>query len=805
MNGADLFGFVAAALSGHRLRTLLSMLGVAIGVTAVVTLTALGVGAREYVVDQFASLGTDLLIVVPGKSETTGTLPGLGGVPRDLTLDDAHALTRRVPGVADVAPILLANETISAGERSRNVAVVGTTAEFFDVRRLALHRGEFLPAGDWDRGAPVIVLGHQLAGELFVAESAVGRVVRIGEYRVRVVGVLAELGVNVGINFDDVAILPVASAQRIFDRTSLSRVMVQLAPGSEMAGVERRVVAVLAERHSGDEDFTLITQDALLSSFAAIFDVLTLAIAGIAAISLTVAGIGIMNVMLVSVSERTSEIGLLKAVGVGGARSSPPSCSRRCCCRSPAARSGSSSQRRCSPSSAPSTRPSRRRRRRGRWRRRSPSRSPSARCSASCRRATPPASTRSRRCAVEREPTEMNGRDLAALALGALTGHRLRSALSMLGIAIGIAAVILLTSIGEGTRRYVLDQFTQFGTNILAVNPGKQETVGLPGVLGGTTRKLTIDDAVALTRLPGVERVAPFTFGSARVEHGNLGRQVNVYGATDALPEVLKFGVRQGRFLPPGDPRRGANVTVLGPKLKRELFGDASALGRWVRIGGSRFRVIGVMEPKGQILGFDIDDVAYVPVASGMRLFNVDELIEVDVLFAHGALEQQVAAAVRETLTERHGKEDFTITTQSQMLEVFGNVMNVVTMGVAAIAGISLLVGAIGILTVMWIAVGERRGEIGLLKALGATGAQVLALFLAESAALATVGGAAGVAAGLGLAWVLGVAVPGLPVHTPVGYAVAAILVSLGTGVLSGVLPARRAAGLDPVVALRAE
>jgi putative ABC transport system permease protein len=399
----------------------------------------------------------------------------------------------------------------------------------------------------------------------------------------------------------------------------------------------------------------------------------------------------------------------------------------------------------------------------------------------------------------------MEGRDLASFALAALRGHRLRSGLSMLGIAIGICAVILLTSIGEGTRRYVLDQFTQFGTNILAVNPGKTETLGIPGVLGGTTKKLTLDDAEALTRLPGVDRVAPFALGSARVEYENLGRDVYVYGATDALPDVLKFTVRQGRFLPGGDPRRGGSVAVLGPRLKRELFPEESALGKFVRIGGRRFRVIGVMEPKGQILGYDIDDVAYVPVATAMSLFNVDELMEIDVLFTHGDLEQQVADAVRRTLTERHGKEDFTLTTQSQMLDVFDNVMNLITLGVGAIAGISLLVGAIGILTVMWIVVGERTGEIGLLKALGATGHQILLIFLAESAALATVGGAAGAAVGLALATVLRLAVPGMPVHTPVAFVVTALVVSLLTGVASGVLPARRAARLDPVEALRAE
>lgn len=397
-------------------------------------------------------------------------------------------------------------------------------------------------------------------------------------------------------------------------------------------------------------------------------------------------------------------------------------------------------------------------------------------------------------------------RDLLRLAFGALVSHRLRSVLSMIGIAIGVASVILLTSIGEGTRRYLIGQFTQFGTNIIAVNPGKTKTTGIPGLLGGTTRKLTIDDAVAVSRLSGIEEVVPVVFGTARVEANGRGRSVIVYGATPNIPRAWKFQVRQGGFWPAGDPRRGSQLAVLGPKLKHELFGEANALGRFVHIAGTRFRVIGVMAPKGQFLGFDIDDSAYVPVASAMKLFNLTELNEIDVFYTHAGLAARMESEVRRLLTARHGgTEDFTVTTQAAMLEVFGNVMNVVTLAVGAIAGISLLVGAIGILTMMWIAVGERTSEIGLARALGASRGQVQTLFLTEAAALAVVGGIVGVLAGLGLAALLRLAVPGLPVHTPLSFVAMAVAVSLATGLLSGVLPARRAAALDPIEALRAE
>jgi putative ABC transport system permease protein len=392
------------------------------------------------------------------------------------------------------------------------------------------------------------------------------------------------------------------------------------------------------------------------------------------------------------------------------------------------------------------------------------------------------------------------------MALRALGGQRLRSLLSMLAIGIGVAAVILLTSIGEGARRYVVQEFTQFGTNLLAVTPGKSETIGIPGVTGGSTRKLTIDDALALERLAVVEDAMPVALGQARVEAGERGRSVYVYGATGALPDVWKFGVRQGSFLPRGDPRRGTLVAVLGPKLKRELFGEESALGEFVRIAGTRLRVVGVMEPKGQMLGFDLDDAAYVPVRTAMRMFNLEELYEIEVMFAAGTPAARVEEEVRALLMQRHGgNDDFTIVTQTEMLAVFGKVMDVVTLAVGAIAGISLFVGAIGILTVMWITVGERTSEIGLARAIGATRRQIHRLFLVEASCLAGIGGALGLAIGNGLAGLLRLLVPGLPVHVPFAYVAAGLACSVVTGLVSGLLPARRAAHLDPIEALRAE
>ncbi|WP_243288043.1 ABC transporter permease [Geothrix terrae] len=396
--------------------------------------------------------------------------------------------------------------------------------------------------------------------------------------------------------------------------------------------------------------------------------------------------------------------------------------------------------------------------------------------------------------------------ELLRFALGAVAGHRLRSALSVLGVGIGVAAVVLLTSLGEGTRQYIVSQFSQFGTNLLAINPGKVKTMGLPGVFGGTTHLLTPEDAEALRRLPGVEAVIPVAMGQGRVEFGGRGRSVYIYGVNHELPRAWGVGTAQGSFLPPLDPGRRASLAVLGPKLAREIFGTASPLGQRIRIGSESLVVIGVMEPKGQLLGFDLDDTAYIPVGTAMGLFNLAELQEIDLLASTSEGIPALTGQIKATLMARHrGEEDFTLTTQTEMLDVFGRVIGIVTLAVTAIAAISLVVGAMGILTVMWISVHERTAEIGLLRALGVDGATVQALFFLEAVLLAVGGGVGGLAFGVLVQAVLRTIVPGLPLATPPEAVAAALLMTLAVGAAAGVLPARKAAGLDPIEALRAE
>jgi putative ABC transport system permease protein len=246
-------------------------------------------------------------------------------------------------------------------------------------------------------------------------------------------------------------------------------------------------------------------------------------------------------------------------------------------------------------------------------------------------------------------------------------------------------------------------------------------------------------------------------------------------------------------------------LAVLGAKLYRELYGSLNALGTRIRVGGERYRVIGIMEPKGETIGVNLDDTVYIPAERGLALFNRDGLQEIDVLYRSDAPVDRVVAGVRHILLTRHGGEDFTIITQQQMLDVLGSIINVLTLGVAAIGGISLLVGGVGIFTIMTIAVRERTQEIGLLRAVGARRSAIGRLFVGEAMLLAALGGAGGLILGLAVSELAGWAVPALPTQFSPLYIGLSEAIAIGIGLVAGVLPARHAAALEPLEALRTE
>lgn len=319
MNISDTLRFARAAVSGAPLRTGLLILAMSIGVAAVVMLTALGDGARRYVVEEFSSLGSNLVIVLPGRSETRGFNPGnlVTSTVRDLTVGDAESLLR-VPGVTRVAPILIGTTEINARGKLRETMLVGSNGDFLKVRHLKLAQGRFFTTDTQGRGAAEVVLGALISRELFGGENPLGKSVRIGDRRLRVIGVLTEGGRGMGMTTNDLLIVPIATAQAMFNTNTLFRILIETRSRATVESTKNAVLKAITLRHDGEEDVTVISQDAILQTFDKILGVLTLGVAGIAAISLAVAGILVMNVMLVSVTQRTAEIGLLKALGATG-------------------------------------------------------------------------------------------------------------------------------------------------------------------------------------------------------------------------------------------------------------------------------------------------------------------------------------------------------------------------------------------------------------------------------------------------------------------------------------------------------
>ncbi len=399
----------------------------------------------------------------------------------------------------------------------------------------------------------------------------------------------------------------------------------------------------------------------------------------------------------------------------------------------------------------------------------------------------------------------MRFRDLLQLSLDSAVRARMRSIMLLLAMSIGVAAVIALTSLGQGARRYVANEFQALGTRMVIVIPGRSETGGVsPGMLAGETpRDLTLGDALAVQRLPGVERVAPLVIGSAPASVGALEREAPIMGSSSELMPVHGFKLARGDFLPHGDLSRDSAVAVIGSNIARELFPGREAIGGNLRIGDRRFRVIGVLADQGRMIGMDSQELIIIPVSAAQALFNTESLFRM-LIQAHTRDDMtRVRNATIEAIKLRHqGEEDVTVITQDALLATFDRIFTALTLTLAGIASISLAVAGVLIMNVMLVSVSQRTSEVGLLKAIGATRGQVTAMFLTEAILLSVAGAVAGLFVGLGVDWVVGKIYPSLPLSPPVWAVVLALAVAVLSGVFFGLMPARRAARLDPVAAL---
>lgn len=400
----------------------------------------------------------------------------------------------------------------------------------------------------------------------------------------------------------------------------------------------------------------------------------------------------------------------------------------------------------------------------------------------------------------------MQHRDLLRFCAQSLLRYRFRSAMVLLAIALGVAAVIVLTALGEGARRYVLAEFDFLGADVVAMFPGRNETTGgLPPVTGAATRDITLDEVqVVQRRLRGIEDVAPIVMGSAEVSFAQRAREVVVLGTTGAFVDIRQMQFSQGRNLRDEDIQRAGDECLIGETLRKELFGSRAAVGQLLRVADSRCRVVGVLAGRGDAFGMDLSDSIVVPVATAQRLFNVSGLLRVIFQLRAGqdaaAMQTRIAAVMAEL---HQGELDVTLVSPKAMLETFDDILTVMTLGVAAIAFISLLVAGILIMNITVISVAQRTNEIGLLKALGASSQQVTAVFLTESVVSAGVGAALG--------WILGGALviagrllaPSFDFAPPLWAIVSSFMVALLSGAVFAWLPVRRASALTPITALQ--
>ena len=397
--------------------------------------------------------------------------------------------------------------------------------------------------------------------------------------------------------------------------------------------------------------------------------------------------------------------------------------------------------------------------------------------------------------------------ELVRLALSRLGSSRLRAALTMLGIIIGVASVVALVAVGQGATSGITSRLQALGTNLLTVNPGR--ATGATRGAAGSANSLTLDDAYALAKLDGIAAVAPEAATQQLVVSTTANTTTSVIGTTSGYTTVRAYTVWQGSFLTDAAVEHGLRVAVLGATTADDLGLGATDIGSTITIGGLPFQIVGILQPKGGTGFVSPDDEILVPVTTVQEHFLAGQSVRsvgVSVATAEGI--PAAKTAITAALEERHGivggTDDFTIQDQAQLLSTVSSVGDLLSILLAGIASISLLVGGIGIMNIMLVSVRERTREIGIRKAVGARSRDILLQFLIEALTLSVLGGLVGIAVGIGVSALIG-ALAGWGFALSVPTIAIAVVFSLIVGVVFGVWPARQAARLDPIVALRYE
>jgi putative ABC transport system permease protein len=378
----------------------------------------------------------------------------------------------------------------------------------------------------------------------------------------------------------------------------------------------------------------------------------------------------------------------------------------------------------------------------------------------------------------------------------------------MIGMIIGVASIVLLVSIGNGVKNYILAEFEGLGTNLIIVQPGKTDkkrTLAPP--MGAAQRPMTPADVTALeTRARTLEAVTGLVFGSVTAKFEVNSSNVNVFGSNEQLLDILNLSVGEGSYFTREEDEFGRRVAVLGKKVAINLLGDAAAVGRTVKLNQSEYRVIGVMAQSGDKLGINLDEIVFIPTTAALRLFNDNKLfgIRAKARSRNGITDavDEIAQILRE---RRDGEEDFTILTQVAMMDTIGTILSMLTYVLGGIAAISMLVAGIGIMNIMLVSVAERTSEIGIRRAVGARQRDILRQFLTEAAALSTLGGGVGLLLAIALTHLVYYYVPKFDLRAPLWISAPAFLLSVSLGIIFGLLPAIRAARIEPLDALRHE